>query len=359
MPETNNMMPSDADLQESVFDIMDNATNPLAYTVNMIIDELQKIYTNDNSNSINMKEKKQEVRSAMMKWSLGSDPTTNNNNDNDNDMDDEDDDDDDDEGSIPEDINDTNRSENIRKPTGKAFNADVRITSSALVNVIGKEIIPRNLLTSEIWKFIKSNDLQLAHDRRMIQCKGTALEHVFPSYESINMFTMTKELSKLMIPITKTNDEVGQPNKYKYEDDRLNKDQFVVKKKKIENAKNKSKKIVAKAEKEKKKLIKKEKKEKNRNNQDNDKKKVNGFNKEFNLSSALSDVIGINKDSRPQVVKKLHTYFKENNCKDPKDGRVILCDEKLKKVFNNRKSVTMFSMNKYISSHLYAIEDDE
>ena len=44
MSDTSLMMPSDTELQESVFDIMDNATNPLAYTVNMLIDELQKKY---------------------------------------------------------------------------------------------------------------------------------------------------------------------------------------------------------------------------------------------------------------------------------------------------------------------------
>ena len=33
-----------------------------------------------------------------------------------------------------------------------------------------------------------------------------------------------------------------------------------------------------------------------------------------------------------QVVKHLWKYIKDNNCQDPKDRRVILCDAKLKKV---------------------------
>lgn len=55
--------------------------------------------------------------------------------------------------------------------------------------------------------------------------------------------------------------------------------------------------------------------------------------------------------SRPKVVKKVWSYIKDNNLQDPADRRFILCDEKLKGIFNMDR-VNGFTMNKYLSEHL-------
>ena len=64
-------------------------------------------------------------------------------------------------------------------------------------------------------------------------------------------------------------------------------------------------------------------------------------------SEPLAAVVNAEKMSRPQVVKQLWNYIKDNELQNPSDKREIICDPKLKAVFGKDK-VTMFSMNKFI-----------
>ena len=48
-------------------------------------------------------------------------------------------------------------------------------------------------------------------------------------------------------------------------------------------------------------------------------------------------------------VPTLFGSFDEQN---PEDKREIICDEKLKAVMGGKDRVTMFTMNKYVGSHL-------
>lgn len=74
------------------------------------------------------------------------------------------------------------------------------------------------------------------------------------------------------------------------------------------------------------------------------------------LSDGLREVCGGEAVlSRPQVVKALWAYIKENNLKDPENGRNIICDDKLSELFDGEKSVNGFGMNKYLSKHLTKI----
>ncbi|KAJ2925123.1 hypothetical protein H1R20_g11953, partial [Candolleomyces eurysporus] len=76
-----------------------------------------------------------------------------------------------------------------------------------------------------------------------------------------------------------------------------------------------------------------------------------GFGKEFTLSEALADVVSAPKLSRPQVVKQLWVYIKENELQNPGNKREIMCDAKLKAVFGVEK-IDMFTMNKVLGKHL-------
>tara|TARA_R110002050_G_scaffold182086_1_gene315573 strand:+ start:956 stop:1318 length:363 start_codon:yes stop_codon:yes gene_type:complete len=71
------------------------------------------------------------------------------------------------------------------------------------------------------------------------------------------------------------------------------------------------------------------------------------------LSADLQAVVGVERADRFQVVKLLWVYIKEHNLQNPNNKKEIICDEKLQKVIG-RKTVTMFSMNKYIGAHLYS-----
>jgi chromatin remodeling complex protein RSC6 len=45
-------------------------------------------------------------------------------------------------------------------------------------------------------------------------------------------------------------------------------------------------------------------------------------------------------------------YIKKHDLQNPKDKREILADDKLQKVFDGKKQVSMFEMNKHLSKHL-------
>lgn len=82
-----------------------------------------------------------------------------------------------------------------------------------------------------------------------------------------------------------------------------------------------------------------------------------GFQKPFNLSYQLGELVGCTQLSRPQVVKKLWEHIKSNELQDPSDRRQICCDEKMQAVFKQQK-VDMFQMNKLLGNHLYPVDEE-
>ncbi|CAK7206245.1 hypothetical protein SEUCBS139899_009032 [Sporothrix eucalyptigena] len=87
------------------------------------------------------------------------------------------------------------------------------------------------------------------------------------------------------------------------------------------------------------------------------KKASGGFQKPFNLSYQLGELVGVQQLSRPQVVKKLWEHIKGNDLQDPTDKRQIRCDEKMQAVFKQQK-IDMFQMNKLLSNHLYPVDEE-
>jgi upstream activation factor subunit UAF30 len=81
-------------------------------------------------------------------------------------------------------------------------------------------------------------------------------------------------------------------------------------------------------------------------------KSNSAFMKPMNLSEELEAVTGKGPMPRSEVVKALWVYIKKNNLQDPENKRNIVADEKLKKVFGGKGSVSMFEMTKLVSKHL-------
>jgi chromatin remodeling complex protein RSC6 len=69
-------------------------------------------------------------------------------------------------------------------------------------------------------------------------------------------------------------------------------------------------------------------------------------------SKELAEIVGASPIPRTEVVKKIWAYIKKNNLQDAKNRRTINADDKLKAVFNGKKSVSMFEMTKLVSNHL-------
>ncbi|KAI8324498.1 SWIB/MDM2 domain-containing protein, partial [Martensiomyces pterosporus] len=80
-------------------------------------------------------------------------------------------------------------------------------------------------------------------------------------------------------------------------------------------------------------------------------KRQTGLSKPMKLSADLSAFLGQKYCARTDVVKNLWKYIKENNMQDPSDKRYILCDDKLKKLFDTDR-LYMYTMNKLLNQHL-------
>ena len=55
--------------------------------------------------------------------------------------------------------------------------------------------------------------------------------------------------------------------------------------------------------------------------------------------------------ARGEVVSKVWEYIKAHKLQNPDDGREIVADDKLRRVFGKDR-VTMFEMNKHLAQHL-------
>jgi upstream activation factor subunit UAF30 len=67
--------------------------------------------------------------------------------------------------------------------------------SPALAEIVGTKPIPRTEVTKRLWAYIKKNKLQDLKNKRMIKA-DTALKVVFGGKATVNMFEMTKLVSK-------------------------------------------------------------------------------------------------------------------------------------------------------------------
>lgn len=70
------------------------------------------------------------------------------------------------------------------------------------------------------------------------------------------------------------------------------------------------------------------------------------------VSPVLAKVIGTEPSSRPEIVKKMWDYIKQNNLQDKNNRRMINADENLKKVFDGKEQISMFELAKVISNHV-------
>lgn len=76
------------------------------------------------------------------------------------------------------------------------------------------------------------------------------------------------------------------------------------------------------------------------------------FMKPVTPDAALAAVVGSKPLPRTELTKKLWDYIKKNGLQDKKVKTQINADDKLKPIFNGKKSVSMFEMTKLVSSHV-------
>ena len=82
-------------------------------------------------------------------------------------------------------------------------------------------------------------------------------------------------------------------------------------------------------------------------------KKRSGLSMAKQISLELANFLGIASTAmaRTDVVRQIWSYIKDNELQNPEDKREILLDDKMKSLFHCDK-FTIFTMNKYVSSHM-------
>lgn len=79
--------------------------------------------------------------------------------------------------------------------------------------------------------------------------------------------------------------------------------------------------------------------------------KPNALQQPLQPSADLAAVVGEGTMARGEVVSKVWEYIKAHKLQNPDDGREIIADDKLRKIFGKDKA-TMFEMNKFLAQHL-------
>ncbi|CAA7052985.1 unnamed protein product [Microthlaspi erraticum] len=181
----------------------------------------------------------------------------------------------------------------------------------------------RTEVVKMLWRYIKENNLQDPNDKRTILC-DESLRSLF-QVESINMFQMSKHLSKHIWPLedNNTGESVGSssPKNGKQKMDTDGESEEV-------NGKDKKQ-----------------------------KKEVCVLLAPLPLSDALVKFLdnGESSLSRADVVKRLWDYIKQNDLQDPSDKRRVICDEKLKELFEV-DSFEDISVSKLLTNHYIKTE---
>ncbi|NVM46734.1 MAG: hypothetical protein HWN79_17645 [Candidatus Lokiarchaeota archaeon] len=83
-------------------------------------------------------------------------------------------------------------------------------------------------------------------------------------------------------------------------------------------------------------------------------KQASDFYNPVTPTKELSKIVGPSPKSRAEIIKHLWVYIKKHNLQKPDNRRVILCDKKLKNVFNTDE-INMFQMTKQLQKHLLRI----
>ncbi|KAL9273054.1 TRI1-like protein [Drosera capensis] len=70
------------------------------------------------------------------------------------------------------------------------------------------------------------------------------------------------------------------------------------------------------------------------------------------VSPELQEFLGsVAEISRTQVLKAVWAYIKQHELQDPDDKKIIVCDEKLKKIFSGKDRVGFLEVSKLIGQH--------
>lgn len=202
--------------------------------------------------------------------------------------------------------------------------------SPKLQELVGVAELARTEVVKRIWAYIREKNLQNPSNKRKIICDHT-LRGIF-QVDTVDMFKMNKLLSKHIWPIEIENVKSSSKTTQKKQD-----------RKEAATVKSSSKAIQKKQHRQEDDPKQKRKRQKGQ---------TSGFLAPLQMSEALVKFFGTGESelSRADVVKRMWKYIKENELQDPSDKRIILCDDKLKELFEV-DSFHGFTMTKLLTGH--------
>ncbi|EEF43575.1 uncharacterized protein LOC8280983 [Ricinus communis] len=85
--------------------------------------------------------------------------------------------------------------------------------------------------------------------------------------------------------------------------------------------------------------------------QQQEQRRPRGIMKPRRVSPEMAELVGASEIPRTQALKRIWAHIKENNLQDPENKKIIICDEKLKKIFGGRDRVGFLEVAGLISPH--------
>ncbi|KAK8517561.1 hypothetical protein V6N13_127730 [Hibiscus sabdariffa] len=203
------------------------------------------------------------------------------------------------------------RVNNEVKKRGGGFNKVCNL-SPQLQELVGVPSLARTEVVKQVWAYIREKKLQDPDNKKNIICDESL--HALFGVHSIDMFQMNKALSKHILPsdsdevVSAKSTEKEKPHKHEREED-------------PDEPQGKE-------------------------------KRQKGFLAPLQLSDALVKFLGTgeNELTRAVVIKRMWDYIKENNLQDPSDKRKVICDEKLKELFDV-ETFHGFTVTKLLTAH--------
>ncbi|XP_048335736.2 protein TRI1 isoform X1 [Ziziphus jujuba] len=227
----------------------------------------------------------------------------------------------------------TNKLSNEVKKRGSGFSKLCSL-SPQLQEFIGVSEMARTEVVKQMWAYIREKNLQDPSNKRIILC-DEPLRALF-GVDSIDMFQMNKALSKHIWSLN--SDGVGSDNSTPKKKQRKQDREAL-----LQVYKHSYTNLI---------LISNLEPDEPKSKEKRQKGGKSGFLAPLQLSGALVKFLGTGESelSRADVVKRMWDYIKQNNLQDPSDKRRILCDEKLKELFDV-DSFNGFTVSKFLSAH--------
>ncbi|XP_068654756.1 protein TRI1-like [Aristolochia californica] len=81
------------------------------------------------------------------------------------------------------------------------------------------------------------------------------------------------------------------------------------------------------------------------------KREPRGIMKPRPVSAEMQALVGVPEIPRTQALKQIWAYIKEHNLQDPENKKIIVCDEKLKKIFGGKDRVGFLEISGLLNPH--------